>query len=226
MIFSARPLGSVIALGLIISAAGCGDSDDMDERADVSIEGTGGQASASIDPAMAQAALNQLTASVDITVTDFDGATTPAAPPAGTPPAPAETPGVRNTAAQGGVTLNCLAGGNAIVGGYVSVVPAPINVDVNAMIQYNQCSTLTGTTLNGSIEFTQSIDSGDGPGLRVETTYTGDVAMTGNLNVRCPVDLNVLVDSTGRSMAVDGTFCGRDASELNLQIMPRWMPQP
>jgi hypothetical protein len=225
MIFSARPLGSVLALGLIISAAACGDNDDMDERASVSVEGKGGSASASVDPAMAQAALNQLTASVDVTVTDFDGATTPAAPPTGTLPPPAEEPGVRNAAAQAGVTLNCLAGGSANVGGYVSVLPDPLNVDVNAMIQYNKCSTLTGTTLDGTIEFTQSVDSGEGLGLRVETTYTGDVAMSGTVNVRCPVDLNVLVDSTGRAMQMGGSFCGQDAAELSVQVMPRWTAQ-
>jgi hypothetical protein len=220
MIFSVRPLGSVLALGLIISGAACSDSDDMDGRASVSVEGEGGHASASVDPAMAQAALNQLTSSVDVTITDFDGATTPAAPPAGTLPPPAQAP-----SAQASVTLNCLAGGNASVGGYVSVVPAPIDVDVNAMITYNKCSTLTGTVIDGTIEFTQSVDSGEGTGLRVETTYTGDVAMSGSVNLRCPVDLNVLVDATGRSMQVEGKFCGQDASELNLQVMPRWMPQ-
>jgi hypothetical protein len=36
--------------------------------------------------------------------------------------------------------------------------------------------------------------------------------------------LNVLVDAAGRAVSVGGTFCGQEASDLdlNLQIMPRW----
>jgi hypothetical protein len=122
------------------------------------------------------------------------------------------------------VTINCTAGGNANVGGFVSVVPEPVNVDVNAMITYNDCVTLTGTTLDGTIEFSQSVAAGAGPALQIETTYTGDVVLRGRVNAHCPVDLNVLVDAAGRAVSVGGTFCGQEASDLdlNLQIMPRW----
>ncbi len=229
MIHTAKRFGSILAMGLLISASACSDSDDDGVRVEGKIDDA--ESATKVDPAMAQAALNELTASVDVTITDF-GAASPAVPPpapaAGSgaipPAAPAaDGPGVGSAATQGGLTLNCSAGGNANVGGFVSVVPEPvINVDVNAMITYNNCVTLTGTTLDGTIEFSQSVAAGAGPAVQIETTYTGDVTLRGRVNAHCPVDLNVLVDATGRGVSVGGTFCGEDASELNLQIMPRW----
>lgn len=218
MLHSAQRFGSLVAMGLLLSAAACSDSDDDGDRPGVSVEGKA-EGSSSVDPAVAQAALNELTASVDVTITDFDGANSAGIPPAAPP---AAEPGVSSAATQGGITINCIAGGNANVGGFVSVVPEPVNVDVNAMITYNDCVTLRGTTLDGTIEFSQSVAAGAGPAVQIETVYAGDVTMRGAVNATCPVDLNVLVDAAGRAVQVDGSFCGQDARELNLQIMPRW----
>jgi hypothetical protein len=80
----------------------------------------------------------------------------------------------------------------------------------------------TGTTIQGNIEFSQTVAAGAGTPLRVETIYTGDVTFAGKINARCPVDLNVLVDEAGRAVQVQGSFCGQDASALDLQISPRW----
>ena len=59
----------------------------------------------------------------------------------------------------------------------------------------------------------------------VETIYEGDVNLSGNINVSCPVDLNVLVDETGRALEVQGTFCNQDAGDLAMQLQPLWAAQ-
>ncbi|HKU43717.1 MAG TPA: hypothetical protein VJR89_36410, partial [Polyangiales bacterium] len=84
------------------------------------------------------------------------------------------------------------------------------------------CSTVTGTAIRGSLEFSQTVAAGPGTPLRIETLYTGDVELTGRINAKCPVDLNVLVDETGRAIQVGGQFCGQDAAALTLQVSPRW----
>jgi len=214
--------GSSIVVGLALAlAAACSDSaDDVDDdlsasasvdEGGVSASAGGRSVSAAVDPAMAQLALNELASNVDTTITGFSRENpAPREPAAGAPsPGPA-------------INVKCLAGGEANVGGHVSVVPAPVNVDVKVAITYNGCVTNTGTTIQGNIEFSQTVAAGVGTPLRVETIYTGDVTFAGKVNARCPVDLNVLVDEAGRAVQVEGSFCGQDASTLDLQISPRW----
>ena len=104
----------------------------------------------------------------------------------------------------------------------MNVVPAPLVVDVKLGIAFNNCATRTGTTINGDIDFSQSVVTGPETPLQVETIYQGDVALAGRVNATCAVDLNVLVDEAGRAVKVQGMFCNRDASELKLQVQPRW----
>lgn len=108
-----------------------------------------------------------------------------------------------------------------MVGGYVNVVPNPVQVDVNVAIQYEACATNAGTTITGDLEFSQIVVAGSAP-LRVETTYQGDVALSGRVDAQCAIDLNVLVDGSGQAIEVGGTFCGHEAATLDLQITPRW----
>lgn len=215
-----------IAAGLtLVLAAACG-SDDDDDSAKVSASadasgvratagGTGASVSAqTVDLATAQLALDELAGNVDTTITGFS-AQNPAAPSAGS---------AQPTTASDGpaIAVRCNAGGEASVGGYVNVVPVPVLVDVKVAIDYNACITPTGTTIAGNIEFSQTVAAGPGTPLRVETLYQGDVTMTGRVNVKCPVDLNVLVDEAGQAIQIGGQFCGQDASALKLQVSPRW----
>jgi hypothetical protein len=81
--------------------------------------------------------------------------------------------------------------------------------------------------IDGHIEFSQLMATTPDAttGLQIETIYVGDVNLSGNLNVSCPVDLNVLVDETGHAIKLQGTFCYRDASELQMQLQPLWQSQ-
>jgi hypothetical protein len=169
---------------------------------------------AAVDPATAQLALRELAGSVDHTVSAFGtsataSSATSVAPNANPPPA-------------GAVSFPCAAGGTANVSGYVNVAPSPVTVDVKVMIAYAACTSGSGTVIAGDIDFSQTVVAGPGAPLRIETLYQGDVVFSGHVNARCPIDLNVLVDETGAAVQVGGTFCGQDASTLDLQVSPRW----
>jgi hypothetical protein len=70
----------------------------------------------------------------------------------------------------------------------------------------------------------QTVEAANQP-LRIETIYQGDVQLTGAVNAHCAVDMNVLVDETGKAVQVQGSFCGQDASTLTLQLQPSWQVQ-
>ena len=221
--FSSKSIPS-IAFGLGLALSACATDDDTDnDGVSASVDSSGVRASAGgegasasagkVDVATAQLALDELAGNVDVAVTGFT-TVNPAPPSTGAAPAtitPAPAIGVR-----------CNAGGEASVGGYVNVVPNPLLVDVKVAIDYNACVTPTGTTIAGNVEFSQTVATGVGVPLRVETLYSGDITMTGRVNVTCPVDLNVLVDETGKAIQVGGQFCGQEAAALQLQIQPRW----
>jgi hypothetical protein len=203
-------LALVLGLGAVLAIAACGgDDDDDDDDAKASASVGDKKVTAGVDAKSAQLALNELSSNVDTTITGFS-ALNPAAP--GTP---------LGTVAPA-INVSCDAGGAASVGGYVNIVPLPINVDVKVAIAYEGCVTRSGTTIQGELEFSQTVAVGPGTPRRIETLYTGDVTLRGAVNARCPVDLNVLVDEAGNAVEVGGTFCGRDASTLSLKIMPRW----
>jgi hypothetical protein len=212
MIGTTRHYGLIIGGGLALALAGCSDSDG---EISASASANGRKVSASVDPATAQLALNELSTNVDATITGFSDSRARVGSAATAPSAAA--PGAAST-----LDVKCVAGGDAAVDGYVNVVPLPVNVDVKVAITYNGCVTNGGTTIEGDIEFSQTVAAGSGTPLRVETIYTGDVVFAGKVNAKCAVDLNVLVDETGKAVQVSGMFCGQDASALNLQISPRW----
>ena len=206
-----------MAAGVMLSFAACDDNNDaveaeVDEdgvEVDTSSRGTG--AAVQVDAQTAQLALDELTVGVDTTITGFSTANPP---PPGTGTAPGAPAATR-------LDVACSGGGAATVDGYVNIVPLPVHVDVRVGIAYAGCVTERGSTIAGEIEFSQTVQAAGVP-LRVETIYTGDVQLRGAVNARCSVDLNVLVDEAGRAIQVAGSFCGRDAAELNMQIMPRW----
>jgi hypothetical protein len=151
-----------------------------------------------VDAVTAQAALTELTTNVDTTISSA------------------------NSGAGGqGIQVNCAGGGGATLDGRVNIVPVPTTVDVNVAIDYNGCVTNSGTSLAGTIDFTQSVQAGALP-VRVQTIYQGDITFTGKIQAQCAVDLNVLVDEAGKSVQVAGQFCGQDAAALNVQVSPRW----
>jgi hypothetical protein len=197
------------AIALMVAASACSDGDDSDRDRDTSGE------SAAVDPATAQLALDELTSNVDITVTGFSTQSTAS-------PAAAGAAGGAAPVAQGAIDLACASGGNARVDGYVNVAAAPVMVDVKVAINYDACVTRGGNILAGELEFSQTVAAGPGTPLRVETLYQGDIAFSGRIQARCPVDLNVLVDETGRAVQVNGSFCGQAATMLRLQLTPHW----
>jgi len=228
-----------IALAVSLALAACGSDDENDTdgvsasapgvsaSADASgvrasapgvsasANGSGASASAgAVDLTTAQLALDELSGSVDTTVTGF-AVQNPVPPASGTTP-PAAMP------ARPAIAVTCNAGGTASVGGYVNVVPAPVLVDVKVAIDYAGCSTPNGTAIAGNIDFSQTVAAGAGTPVRVETLYQGEVTLTGRVNAVCAVDLNVLVDELGKTVQVGGTFCGHEASALNVQVQPRW----
>jgi hypothetical protein len=213
---------SLITLSVGMSLAACAASaDEEGVRASapgVSAEASGEGARASagpVDAKTAQLALDELSGNVDVTVDGFHTRSVPP-PPDAQPTAP---PGSQATQ---DINVACAAGGDAAVDGYVNVQPVPVAVDVKLAIAFNNCATRTGTTINGDIDFSQSVVTGPETPLQIETLYQGDVALAGRVNVSCPVDLNVLVDETGRAVKVQGMFCNQDASALELQLQPRW----
>ena len=151
------------------------------------------------DPAVAQAVMSELVSSVDTTVTGYQS----------------------GGAGGGSVKLQCEPGGSATVDGHVKVEVKPIGVDVQVAIAYDACQTKSGSTINGSIDFTQTVQAGATP-VRVETVYQGDVKLTGKVQADCAVDVHVLVDEAGKTVKVSGSVCGNDAAGLNLQVSPRW----
>ncbi len=223
--------GSVMVTAIALSLAACSDSNDPDDGASASVgvdedgasvavddEGASVDVDAQgIDVNTAQLALDELATNVDVTIGGF-GTANPAAPP---PPPAGAAPATPSPTA---LAVRCAAGGEAMVDGYVNVVPQPVLVDVKVAIDYNACVTNGGTTIVGSLDFSQTVAAGSVP-LRVETTYTGDIQFAGKVNAKCAVDLNVLVDEAGRAIEVAGTFCGQDASTLNLQLTPHWSAQ-
>lgn len=210
MVRITKQYGLIVGAGIVLALAGCGDS--KDDGINASASAGGKTVSASVDPATAQLALDELSTNVDTTITGFSDSSvkvgTAAVPPA---------PGTPST-----LSVKCVAGGDAVVDGYVNVVPLPVNVDVKVAITYNGCVSNGGTTIKGDIDFSQTVAAGAGTPLRIETIYTGDVELSGKINAKCAVDLNVLVDETGKAIQVSGKFCGQNASALNLQISPLW----
>ena len=152
-----------------------------------------------VDAQTAQAAMSELVSSVDTTIMGYQ------------------------SEGQGTGTLNlkCAAGGTADVNGHVSVATDPVSVDVKVAIAYNACQTHNGTTLNGQLDFTQSVLAGKVP-LRVQTVYEGNVEFTGKVEADCAVNMTVLVDEAGKTVEVRGTFCDNDAADLDLKLTPRW----
>jgi hypothetical protein len=213
MIRNVKHSGFIAAVGIALALAGCSDNGDDDISASASAGG--GKVATSVDAATAQLALDELSTNVDTTITGFSDSS-PAPVTAGAPPA-AAGPGAAST-----LDVRCAAGGNAKVDGYVNIVPLPVNVDVKLAIAYDACVSNGGTTIQGDIDFSQTVVAGPGAPLRVETIYTGDVVFAGKINAKCAVDLNVLVDELGKAIQVEGQFCGQNASALNLQISPRW----
>lgn len=229
---------SLITLGVGLSLAACAAEADEDGASasapgvnaqagdegvsasapGVSAQANGDGASAQagpVDVTTAQLALDELSGNVDVTV---DGFRTSAPPPAD---APTADPSVSTQT----LSVTCASGGGADLDGYVNIVPIPVLVDVKLAIAFNECVTASGTIIDGDLDFSQTVVSTPETPLQVETIYQGDVTLTGRVNVRCPVDVNVLVDETGRAVKVQGTFCDQDASQLNLQIAPRWQAQ-
>jgi hypothetical protein len=152
-----------------------------------------------VDAATAQAALTEMTTNVDTTVS-----------------------GVKVGANDSsGIAVSCAGGGGATVDGHVNVVPVPTQVDVKVSIDYAGCVTNSGTTMAGNIDFSQTVEAGALP-VRVQTIYQGDVTFTGKVQAQCTVDLNVLVDEAGKTIQVQGSFCGHDAAAMNLTVAPRW----
>ena len=152
-----------------------------------------------VDAATAQLALTEMTTNVDITAS-----------------------GVKSDGTSDGkLEVSCAGGGGASVDGHVNVVPVPTTVDVKLAIDYNGCVSNSGTVMAGTIDFSQTVQAGALP-VRVQTIYQGDVTFTGKVQAQCTVDLNVLVDETGKAVQVQGSFCGQDAANMNLQVSPRW----
>lgn len=216
MVSMVQTRGSLMLLGVALSVAACGDDDSstMTHPSGVSanVAGSGASVSTSgVDAKTAQLALNELTSNVDATVVGFHSQ-----PPATTP--------ANGGAGDGTIDVQCAGGGAASADGHVNIVPAPLTVDVKLAIAYQGCVTHSGTTIAGDIDFSQTVEAADQP-LRVETIYQGDVQLSGAVNARCAVDLNVLVDQAGKAVQVQGSFCDQDASSLTLQLQPSWQAQ-
>jgi hypothetical protein len=210
---------AIIGASIMLLLAACGDDDDVpfeDTDIDVNASAGGSGAITTVDGPTAQLALSELTSSVDANVILF-GSNAPGAGAA--PSAAAPNAGPQPASA---LSFPCTAGGTANVDGYVNVNPSPVVVDVKVMIAYAACVTASGTSIAGNVDFSQTVVAGPGAPLRIETLYQGDVVLSGNVNARCPIDLNVLVDETGSAVQVAGTFCGQDASTLNLRVSPHW----
>lgn len=228
---SIRPL-LPFALGLSLAACGANVGNEAAsinalgaaeaEEPSVSAETYKGGASANpgvVDVGTAQQALFALTGNIDVLARDFRTAVS-----SGT--AVAADSGSGAGAAQS-VDARCAGAGTAAVDGHMNMAPAPVAVDVSLAIAFSGCATLNGTMLDGNIEFSQTLVAGPNATtpMQVETLYVGDVNLSGNVNISCPVDLNVLVDETGRAIQVQGTFCNQDASNLAMQLQPLWEAQ-
>lgn len=172
--------------------------------------GNGANATAAIDRESAQLVLAELASTVDATVVGFSS----------TP-----TAGEGEVGAQAAVEVACASGGGARVSGRVNVVPAPVMVDVDVAIAFNACLTRGGSAIAGSLQFTQAVDAGPGTPLRIATRYRGEVELSGRLQLRCSVDVNVLVDEAGQALDISGEVCGQDAAELSVQVTPHWQVQ-
>src|SRR6185312_4485525 len=83
------------------------------------------------------------------------------------------------------VTARCAGAGTAAVNGYMSMTPAPTALDIHLTMAFSGCATLSGTMLDGNIEFSQTLVTGAGSAapMQVETLYVGDVNLSGNVNV-------------------------------------------
>ena len=212
-----RPLSYVpFCLGISLAACGAAADDDAARTAGASAEAYKGGASMQpgvVDVSTAQQALTALTGNVDVSAGGFKyGSAANSGNGAGAPES---------------VNVRCAGGGGANVDGYMDMVPAPMAIDVNLTIAFSGCATPNGTLIDGNVDFSQALASGrdSTSPFRVETTYVGDVNLSGNVNVSCPVDLNVLVDEHGRALQVQGTFCNQDASSLAMQLQPLWENQ-
>jgi hypothetical protein len=210
----------MLVLAVAASAAACSDEGDDDAEmrgdVDVSVGAPGGGTSVAVDAQTAQLALAELASTVDASVTGFGTVNS------GANGAPIGMAGTEGVSAQAAIDVACASGGGARIAGHVNVVPLPVMVDVDVAIAYAGCVTSGGTTIAGDVDFSQTVAAGPGTPLRVETLYQGDIVFSGRVNARCGVDLNVLVDETGRALEVGGSFCGQNAAALTLQVNPRW----
>lgn len=228
MIHLSKSHGSLLVLGIALSVAACsGDDDDASTMVNApgvsaTVGGSGAQVTApGVDVKTAQLALNEVSSNVDATVVGFNSG-----PPAGASASANASASAKPGAGDGDGTINvaCLGGGAADADGHVNVVPAPLTVDVKLAISYDGCVTRTGTTIAGDINFSQTVEAAGQP-LRIETIYQGDLQLSGAVNARCAVDMNVLVDEAGKAVQIQGSFCGQDASGLSLQLQPSWRAQ-
>lgn len=105
--------------------------------------------------------------------------------------------------------------------GHVHVAVDPVAVDVQLAIAYDKCETRDGAALSGNLDFKQSVLAGQNP-VRVHTVYQGNVVFSGKLQADCAVDVMVLVDEAGKTVRVTGSFCGNDAADLDIAVMPHW----
>jgi len=153
-----------------------------------------------VDVSTAQAAMRALVSSVDTSMSGYQG----------------------GGDSGGTLKLECASGGAADVQGHVHVMIDPVTVDVDLAIEYDACKTRDGAVLSGNIDFSQSVVAGQVP-TRVETVYKGNVVFTGSVQADCAVDVSVLVDAAGKTVRVTGTFCGNDAADLNVEVMPHWV---
>jgi hypothetical protein len=153
-----------------------------------------------VDSSTAQAAMRALVSSVDTSMSGYQ----------------------TDSDSAGTVKLACARGGSADVQGHVHVTVDPVTVDVELAIEYDACETRDGAVLSGSVDFVQTVVAGQVP-TRVETRYTGSVVFSGKVQADCAVDVRALVDEAGKTVKVTGSFCGNDAADLNVEVMPHWI---
>jgi hypothetical protein len=126
-------------------------------------------------------------------------------------------------AGEAGASFACANGGTANASGAVAIAPDPLSVNVDVALAYAGCSTPQNVTINGALDFSQQVIVGGDSLVYVETVLVGRVDFTGAREASCDIDLNVTLDSsTGAIVTADGSACGYDANELNLNLRKNW----
>jgi hypothetical protein len=126
------------------------------------------------------------------------------------------------SAASGGASFACSPGGAAQIGGLVDVQVAPVRVDVEVDLDFDDCSLSGNVVANGRLHVSRHLAIAGGEALRIETVYDGTIDFDGDAAVSCDVDVRALVDLDGGVLSVAGNFCGRSAAGLNIAITPHW----